>query len=186
MHLPTLLLAAASATLALASPTGQKSCHSSTRAIAHITPDPTYNATTVSGTVTLTQKRSSPHVTLNLHLTGLAPGLHGFHVHANGVIAPNCTAAGPHFNPHNVTHGGPDSTVRHVGDLGNVRASAGGEVKVTIVDGIVKLVGDVDNIVGKAIVIHALEDDLGLGNATTSKTTGNAGARVACGVITLV
>jgi hypothetical protein len=80
------------------------------------------------------------------------------------------------------THGGPTDAVRHVGDLGNVIAGADGVAKVNLTDNMISLQG-VTNIVGRTIVIHADEDDLGKGGHELSVTTGNAGGRVACGVI---
>ena len=70
----------------------------------------------------------------------------------------------------------------HVGDLGNVVATEGEDVEVLIEDNQVKLSGP-DSVVGRAIVIHAGEDDLGQGGHDDSKTTGHAGGRVACGII---
>ena len=99
-------------------------------------------------------------------------------------------STGPHFNPDNMTHGAPTDATRHAGDLGNVIADAGG-CKFTIKDMQIPLTGK-NSIVGRAFVIHELEDDLGKGDNSeigtqgkTSSTTGNAGARLACGVVGL-
>ncbi|XP_017763058.1 PREDICTED: superoxide dismutase [Cu-Zn], chloroplastic-like [Eufriesea mexicana] len=113
---------------------------------------------------------------------GLTQGLHGFHVHEKGDLRDGCTSTGPHFNPENVTHGGQNSPVRHVGDLGNILANARGEAEINIQDFIISLSGK-NNIIGRAIVVHSGEDDLGKGNHTLSATTGNSGDRWACGII---
>ena len=75
--------------------------------------------------------------------------------------------------------------VRHVGDLGNVNADENGRVSVKIVDTFLSLSGE-NNILGRAVVIHEGEDDLGKGKGELqagSMKTGNAGGRLACGVI---
>ncbi|CAG8445062.1 10297_t:CDS:2 [Diversispora eburnea] len=89
---------------------------------------------------------------------------------------------GGHYNPFNLTHGAPYDIIRHIGDLGNVKASQNGTVQTTIYDKFVKLTGPF-SVIGRTIVIHAGQDDLGRGNNATSLTNGNSGARVACGVI---
>jgi superoxide dismutase, Cu-Zn family len=84
-----------------------------------------------------------------------------------------------------VVHGGPMDKVRHVGDLGNVRADADGKVTIKLVDSFLSLSGE-NNILGRAVVIHEGEDDLGKGKGDKqagSMKTGNAGGRLACGVI---
>lgn len=86
------------------------------------------------------------------------------------------------MNPHNVEHGGPDHSVRHVGDLGNVTAGADGVARINIKDKIISLQGG-HNVIGRTVVVHADPDDLGLGGHELSKSTGNAGGRLACGVI---
>uniref|UniRef100_A0A1I8B7N9 Superoxide dismutase [Cu-Zn] n=1 Tax=Meloidogyne hapla TaxID=6305 RepID=A0A1I8B7N9_MELHA len=111
----------------------------------------------------------------------------GFHVHAYGDLTNGCVSAGPHYNPTNMTHGGPQDEVRHVGDLGNVHAKEDGVAKIDFEDTKISLVGPTA-IVGRTLVVHALEDDLGRGTddkAEESKKTGNAGPRLACGVIGL-
>ncbi len=144
----------------------------------------------VAGTLTLTQEDPSGATTVVGDITGLEPGKHGLHVHEFGDTTNGCMSTGPHFNPNNMTHGAPTDAIRHAGDLGNVIADAGG-CKFTIKDMQIPLTGK-NSIVGRAFVIHELEDDLGKGDNSeigtqgkTSSTTGNAGARLACGVVGL-
>ncbi|EFX79040.1 hypothetical protein DAPPUDRAFT_231065 [Daphnia pulex] len=115
-------------------------------------------------------------------VTGLTPGDHGFHVHEFGDYTNGCMSAGPHFNPTAVEHGGPTDEVRHVGDLGNIVANESGVATVDIKDCLLSLSG-VNGIIGRTVVVHADPDDFGKGGHELSKVTGNAGARVACGII---
>lgn len=112
-------------------------------------------------------------------VTGLEPGKHGFHIHENGdCSAPDATSAGGHFNPFNVEHGGPNSDVHHVGDLGNLEANEEGVARYDATYGFLSLdIGDANSILDKAVIVHAQEDDL------TSQPTGAAGGRLTCGVI---
>ncbi|KAJ1901584.1 hypothetical protein LPJ66_000669 [Kickxella alabastrina] len=136
----------------------------------------------VQGVVTLTQASETSPIKVHASISGLAAGKHGFHVHEFGDNTNGCTSAGPHFNPFKKTHGAPDAEERHVGDLGNVVASAEGKVDAVIEDSKVTLFGPY-SVIGRTIVVHADEDDLGLGGHELSATTGNAGGRQACGVI---
>ncbi|KAL3105005.1 hypothetical protein niasHT_028537 [Heterodera trifolii] len=141
----------------------------------------------VKGMITFTQDKEGSPVSVQGEISGLEPGLHGFHVHAYGDLSNGCTSAGPHFNPTNKTHGGPQDQIRHVGDLGNVHAGSDGIAKLTFSDHLISLCG-ANNIVGRALVVHKSEDDLGRGlgeKEEESKKTGNAGARLACGIIGL-
>ncbi|XP_049956290.1 superoxide dismutase [Cu-Zn]-like isoform X1 [Schistocerca serialis cubense] len=121
-----------------------------------------------------------------------------------------CTSAGPHYNPLAKDHGGPDDADRHIGDLGNVTADEDGVAKVCISDKLISLTGK-HSIIGRTLVmdiyilcavgneiqpwpqlptqmkfkVHADPDDLGKGGHPLSRTTGNSGARVACGIIGL-
>ncbi|CAI7790801.1 unnamed protein product [Closterium sp. NIES-54] len=135
----------------------------------------------VNGTVTFEQLESGSTV-VNGKITGLKPGLHGFHVHALGDTTNGCMSTGPHFNPANKTHGAPEDEERHAGDLGNVVADEAGVAEFTITDSQIPLSGP-NSIIGRAVVVHADIDDLGKGGHELSKTTGNAGGRLACGVI---
>ncbi|KAL3280014.1 hypothetical protein HHI36_017522 [Cryptolaemus montrouzieri] len=135
----------------------------------------------VKGTLFFNQEAQGP-VKVTGELSGLGKGLHGFHVHEFGDNTNGCISAGAHFNPGNKQHGGPKHDERHVGDLGNIEAGADGVAKVNITDTIISLKGE-NSIIGRTLVVHADPDDLGEGGHELSKTTGNAGARVACGVI---
>uniref|UniRef100_A7L9U0 Superoxide dismutase [Cu-Zn] n=1 Tax=Dictyocaulus viviparus TaxID=29172 RepID=A7L9U0_DICVI len=135
------------------------------------------------GIIDFVQYRSL--VKLNGTVSGLKPGLHGFHVHEKGNLANGCLAAGGHYNPYKLMHGAPSDSNRHVGDLGNIVTSANGETVISISDPVITLNG-YHSVIGRAVVIHADADDLGLGRSEMSKSTGNSGARVACGVIGIV
>lgn len=130
----------------------------------------------VTGTVTFTQEEGG--VRIQASVSGLTPGDHGFHVHQWGDT--NCgdgKCTGGHFDPHGSDHGAPDAEVRHVGDLGNLTAGDDGAATYDRVDSMISLDMNMENcIIGRAIIIHADPDDFG-------QPTGNAGARVAAGVI---
>ncbi|XP_076929403.1 superoxide dismutase [Cu-Zn], chloroplastic [Bidens hawaiensis] len=138
---------------------------------------------TVEGVVTLTQEDDGP-TTVNVKVTGLTPGPHGFHLHEFGDTTNGCISTGPHFNPNGLTHGAPEDEIRHAGDLGNIIANADGVAEATIVDKQIPLSGP-NAVVGRAFVVHELADDLGKGGHELSLSTGNAGGRLACGVVGL-
>jgi Cu-Zn family superoxide dismutase len=130
----------------------------------------------VVGRVTFTQSDSK---TIHVHaeISGLTPGDHGFHVHAYGVWSEDGMAAGDHFNPTDAPHAGPHSAKRHVGDLGNVTANANGNVTFDLDDQQLSFEG-AHSILGRGLVVHEKADDL-----KTQKPPGNAGGRLAVGVI---
>ncbi|MET0580567.1 MAG: superoxide dismutase family protein [Pseudoxanthomonas sp.] len=132
----------------------------------------------VSGKVTLVPMSGG------VHLTGTVGGLppnstHGFHVHEKGdCSAVDASSAGPHFNPFGTAHGKAASGAHHAGDMDNVVANNEGVVKLDIhVSGVTLGGGAVNDIAGRALIVHAAPDDY------SSQPAGNAGARVACGVI---
>ncbi|XP_030764245.1 superoxide dismutase [Cu-Zn]-like [Sitophilus oryzae] len=126
--------------------------------------------------------KTSDGILITGFISGLTEGDHGFHIHSFGDLTNGCTSTGSHFNPHNVNHGGPNSSVRHVGDLGNINANSSGIATIDILDSIISLSGE-HSIIGRAVLVHADPDDLGLGGYEDSLTTGHAGARVGCGVV---
>jgi len=132
----------------------------------------------VKGKITFTKEGNTMKVVADIE--GLTPGLHGFHVHEKGdCSAPDGSSAGGHFNPKSMKHAGPDSPERHEGDLGNITADANGKAHLDITDSILTFEGE-NSILGKSVIVHADADDM------TTQPTGNAGGRVACGIINLV
>jgi len=99
-----------------------------------------------------------------------------------GNLSNACVTAGAHYNPFGKEHGGPNDENRHVGDLGNVEVGDDGTYKHEFTDNLIKLTGPY-SVIGRSIVVHQDEDDLGRGGFSDSKTTGHAGARLACGII---
>ncbi|KAJ8917786.1 hypothetical protein NQ315_010692 [Exocentrus adspersus] len=137
-------------------------------------------ASGVTGNITFTKTDSG--VTVSGTVSGLKEGKHGFHIHALGDLSGGCTSTGGHFNPTNLTHGSPDDKNRHIGDLGNIVADASGVAKIEISDTLIDLEGE-NSIIGRGVVVHEGEDDLGKGGYEDSLTTGHAGGRLACGVV---
>ena len=133
------------------------------------------------GSILLTQTDADT-LEISYSLAGLEAGSHGFHVHGSADFSDGCASTGKHYNPHGMTHGGPQAATRHVGDLGNVVAGDDGVAAGTLVDTVAKLYGPT-SILGRAMVVHAGEDDLGLGGHDDSLTTGHAGGRLACGEV---
>lgn len=108
----------------------------------------------------------------------LQQGKHGFHVHRSGDISQECKKVCSHYNPENKKHGGATGVNRHKGDLGNIVANENGICTTELIAAC-----SVHEIIGRSIVIHENEDDLGTGSNEESMKTGNAGAKLACGVI---
>ena len=117
-------------------------------------------------------------------ITGLKEGLHGFHIHQYGDMSKGCDSMGPHFNPYNRNHGNVNDPVEnHVGDLGNLYSQGEDfETDFEMYVNDLSLVGRF-SVIGRGLVLHADKDDLGKTNHPLSKTTGNSGGRIACGVI---
>jgi len=104
---------------------------------------------------------------------------HGFHIHEAGDLREGCTSCCQHYNPKNGKHGDLEDRDSHSGDLGNIQSDDNG-VAIGIIRTNKFLVNE---IIGRSIVIHADEDDLGRGYHKDSLTTGHSGDRIGCGVI---
>lgn len=136
----------------------------------------------IKGTVRFTEYEHE--VVINVDIKGLKPNSkHGFHVHECGDMTDKCESMCAHFNPYGKNHGGPGDKERHVGDLGNLVADKNGRAKYVQRDEMIKLRGTKCNIIGRGLIIHEDEDDLGCGGQKDSLVTGHAGKRIACAVI---
>jgi len=134
----------------------------------------------VEGTATFTQTENGVRMTLDLR--NVAPGLHALHLHEKGdCSAPDATSAGDHWNPTSEAHGHRGhSDEFHAGDIDNIEAASDSTVQFEATVEGWSIGGDPNtDIIGKAVIIHANPDDF------TSQPSGNAGARIACGVISL-
>lgn len=132
----------------------------------------------VSGRLTLAPMGDGVH--LRGEVGGLQPGSsHGFHIHEKGdCSAVDASSAGGHFNPGAQPHGRAGHGAHHAGDSDNLVADANGVAHVDAhFTGVTLGGGAANDIAGRAIVVHATADDY------SSQPAGNAGARVACGVI---
>ena len=135
------------------------------------------SASTVTATADFAT--TGTQVTLTLKVSGASPGQHGVHLHAIGdCSAPDAMSAQGHWNPDMMAHGLPMASAHHLGDCGNVDIGADGTGTLTITNDWTIGTRAVNDIVGKAIIVHAALDD-----GVTQMPPGNAGARQACGVI---
>jgi Cu-Zn family superoxide dismutase len=137
---------------------------------------PTKGSKTI-GEVTFEQVGSNVHVVANLK--GLPPGsTHGFHIHEVG----DCSSGDGmstkgHFNPLGKTHGSHTSAQRHAGDLPSLTAGKDGRAKLDVMLDVITVEPGPTSVVGRGLIVHADPDDF------KTQPTGNAGARIACGVI---
>jgi len=123
--------------------------------------------------------KSNGKTKMTVHVYGLTPGTHAIHLHEKGdCSAPDAASAGGHWNPSAENHGKWGHSPFHHGDIGNLVADDKGHAMLTF-ESDVWTIGDgkPSDIVGHAVIVHAKEDDF------TTQPTGNAGGRVACGVI---
>lgn len=152
-------------------------CGGGADAIAHLEPR---SGSSIVGSAVFTLDGDA--VTMNLSIEGATPGSHGIHIHEKGdCSAADGTSAGPHWNPSAAMHGSPTAESHHAGDMGNLEVGTDGRASLSHTDPawtIGSETSTASEVVGRAIIIHAVVDDF-------SQPAGNAGARSACGVVTL-
>jgi len=121
-------------------------------------------------------------VLVRARFTRLPPGPHAFHIHENGRCEPDFEAAGGHFNPTGREHGFDNPRGAHGGDLPNIHVPDSGQVTVEVLaSGVTLATGTPNSLLdpdGSALIVHDKPDDY------RSNPAGEAGARIACGVIT--
>ena len=139
------------------------------------------NKNNITGKIHIIETRKGLKV--NYEIYGLQDGLHGFHIHEFGDLSDGCNTACSHFNPFNKKHGGLHSKERHAGDLGNIESINKKSIGELFVQDLCLIRNRKTSVLGRMFIIHDKEDDLGEGGDEESLKTGNAGARLACGVI---
>ena len=135
----------------------------------------------ISGTVIL-EDVGGVGLRITATVEGVSPGKHGFHIHEYGSCEEGGKAAGGHYNPQGFPHGNVITKGffgSHAGDLGNIEISKDGTGSLNVTIPPLSLSGGAFNLAGRAVVLHEKEDDFG-------QPTGNAGARIGCGTITIV
>ena len=146
------------------------------QAIATIAPA---SDSSVTGMAIFTQ--NGDQITLTIEIQNASPGLHGVHIHENGdCSSPDGKSAGGHWNPTGVAHGKWGEGEFHLGDIGNITVGEDGTGSIELTTDLWEIgTGSDVDVVGKGIIVHADADDF------TSQPSGNAGARIGCGVIEL-
>lgn len=137
----------------------------------------TADGSRISGTLKLTEDAKGLNIAGDI--TGLSPGLHGFHLHEFGDCSDQGMAAGGHYNPKGNAHGNvlkDGQAHAHAGDMGNIKAEADGTAHIDLTIPGLSLSGGKLNAAGRALIVHEKGDDF-------TQPVGNAGGRVACGAI---
>ncbi len=150
------------------------------KCIAVLKSDESIKNNSVNGVVNFIQKNN--YLLIKYSIKNLSDGLHGFHIHKCGDLTKGCHSGCEHFNPFNKKHGSLNSNNSHAGDLGNIISIN------NIAEGIIKtnkisLNNNKKNIIGRMVIVHENIDDCGNGKNEESLITGNAGKRLACGII---
>lgn len=150
-------------------------------AVCNVRPNPTFPPSSISGSISFRQLSPSKHLEMMMDIQGFTcsggPHLHGIHVHTYADLKDGCEGAGPHFNPFNVSH------PHHPGDFGNFHHDATGHLVKPLRRLLKGTLFGPESFIGRSIVIHEGEDDLGSGGNPGSLLHGNSGRRLACCVI---
>lgn len=134
---------------------------------------------TARGTATFRPMGSQIKLTVTIS-QGSSSGVHAFHIHENPACGTDGMEAGGHWNPSSMEHGEWTANRHHLGDIGNITTDARGSGSIELTtDAWVIGTGAGNDVVNHAVILHANPDDF------TTQPTGNAGGRIACGVIQL-
>jgi Cu-Zn family superoxide dismutase len=155
-------------------PSGHESMWSGiTHAVAVLHPT---TGNTARGVVHL--READGKVAVVVHVEGLiANSTHAIHIHEFGdCTAQDGTSAGGHYNPEGHDHGLPEQSARHAGDLGNLTANENGAAHYEVTVDNISIAGMKNPVIGRGVILHAQPD-------TGAQPVGEAGARIACGVI---
>jgi superoxide dismutase, Cu-Zn family len=134
------------------------------------------SGSTVTGQAAFTEGPGGVKVVV--HVENAPPGLHGLHIHEKGDCSDfEAKSAGGHFNPSGAEHAGPMDEKHHAGDLGNIEVKADGTGDLTITSTMLTVKEGPNSVVGRSVIFHEKADDL------KTQPTGNAGGRLACGVV---
>jgi Cu-Zn family superoxide dismutase len=145
------------------------------KATAQINQTTVDSGTTLSGTASFVEGTDGVAITVTLQ--NAPPGYHGLHIHSIGDCSGNGTDAGAHFNPTDAGHGYPDSGTHHAGDLGNILVNDAGAGTHNLTTKDITLGTGPTSVINRAVIVHQNMDD------GVSPNTGDAGARIGCGVI---
>lgn len=163
-----------------------------TQAICVFDPNSSFNKTKIKGTISFSQPSPDYMTLITFNLYGLPPNTtRGCHIHESGDLTKGCESGCAHFRIPDTMHGSIQlyGSSRHLGDMmNNITSDKNGNVSFSYYDDLVDLTGPY-SVIGRMIVIHADKDDLGEYRYEDSKrgegsrTTGNAGKRIACSLI---
>ncbi len=155
-------------------------------AIAYFQKENKLNKAGIQGYVLFEQYTPNSQTSVTINLRGFKPNsTHAIHVHESADFSNGCISAGGHYNPYGKQHGNYmiHGNERHAGDLcNNIKSDDQGNVKIFFRDNLLSLY-EPHSIIGRSVIIHEGQDDLGLGGNEQSLITGNAGGRMACEVI---
>jgi Cu-Zn family superoxide dismutase len=136
----------------------------------------------LKGYVLFTQKKDYVDIEVNIKNNNMKKEVlrkNGFHIHSSGDLRRGCDSCCKHYNPTMKNHGGLYDSDSHAGDLGNIEFNKEGNCMMKFTTN--KFT--VQEIIGRSIIIHEDEDDVGKGDNEESLKTGNSGKRIACAVI---
>ncbi len=139
--------------------------------------NPTTPDSKLSGSATF--QDTDEGLDIEVQVSNASPGLHGFHIHEKGDCADSGNAAGSHYNPDHAKHGflpKEGFQAAHAGDFGNIEVGSDGTGSTKLLIPGLSVSGGKYNVEGLAIIVHEKEDNFG-------QPTGNAGARIGCGII---